>query len=866
MGPLRPGGTRAAPTLDWSTTRELGVVGFDLRQGGKNINVALIAASNSPAGASYSLPVSAGLATSVTPLVLRVWAEDATFADHTLPLGPAQPAVAPGPASAPSARPAGRPVPSGLPVVDTVDAYTTRAGVCFLGFPELAAAFQLPVEEVARRADQGRLALRQQGVLVPCWGDAAAGGRYFFAPRIESLFFAGNVTQIRFEAAPPIVTRSVATITAPGRTYAGSRAVQERNLQAVPTLPGEAEDDFWVWDSFLGGHPVFGTHTYAFDLAGLAAGTNAVAVSVELISVSVASHQFTVLLNGHALGGDTWTGPLRRSLRLPADPAWLLATGNSLQIVSTGDRLSLAYLDRFSVDYPRTLAPLGGPLLFSPADATALEAFGPAGSAVEVWDVSAPAQPVRLELGDPASGAERFRFQPETGHDYVTFLRGMPDRPDQLKAFGPGTLRGRRTGAEYVAIAPESLVDATAALAARRSAQGLTASVVSLAEIRHEFGFGLPVPAALANFLGDTHTNWTIPPRYAALVGDGTYDYRNNLGYADNLIPPLMTMTSYGRAVSDFLYSDIDHDGRPDLAVGRLPVQTGADLLRLLGQMDDFAARQVSAPQALVLADRPDDGGNFIANAQELQGHLDGTFGVGTILNDALDTDTVRHLLFADLSAGVSLLNYIGHGGRDRLGEGYLLTTDAGSVDFGSQQPVIVAMTCASGEFGLPGTPCLGEAVMLKAGRAPVAFFSPSGFSIDFQAQQLNLLLADGLKHQLVGTCLGDVIRRALGDFINQGGDTVTPAICNLLGDPALPLNFGDPPPTLSAQFAAGGLQISIVGPPGRTYQVESSDRLPGTDWRALGEIVTDATGAAGLVQALPTGPGQNYFRAVSVP
>ena len=630
----------------------------------------------------------------------------------------------------------------------------------------------------------------------------------------------------------------------------------------MPNLPGEVEDDFWVWDPFLGGHPAFGDRKYTFDLDGLVPVSGASGITVEIISASVAQHSFSVTLNGHLLGTTNWSGPVRQALHFDIDSAWLQAATNSLRITSVGDRLSLAYLDRFTVGYPRRLQPDRGPILFSAPDDSVLEASGPAGTTVEVWEVTDPLQPVRLVRSATAVDPSLLRFQGTSGKNYVTFLRGAVDPTDPLRPFGPDTLQGSQAGAEYLIIAPDSLVGPAGILADRRSRQGLSTRVVSISRIQHEFGYGLSTPTALAGFFRYASTYWNTPPKYEVLVGDGSYDYQNFSGNTDNLIPPLLAGNEFGRAVSDVLFGDLNRDGHSDIAIGRLPVHSAGELNRILGQMADFESRTVTAPTALMLADQPDEGGEFIANARAVQGLLTKSFSVNTIFNDNLDTQAVHDQLLQALSGGVNVFNYIGHGGRDRFGSGYLTETDVGLLDFGPQQPVVVAMTCAAGEFGLPGSPCLGEALLLMTNRAPVAVWSPSGYSVDFQAHQLNLVLSDQLSRQPVGTRLGDTLRQVVSLYRDQGGDAVSPEIYNLLGDPALPLNFGTPRPSLTAQNTADGIHLNLSGTPKSTYRLEATDPLTPPDWQLQGEVVTDATGGARFAQALSPGLVQRYFRA----
>ena len=269
LGPLTAGWRDGAWVLGWSTSRELGVVGFDLlkraesREGWTPVNTALIAASNSPAGASYTLILSEAVTTPADEWVVRIWTEDAKFTDlrsrFHLASRLTDSSVAPSRksgwvAGVDSARESGPRLmgsSGGGPVtpVVVVDVFTSLAGVHFLSFTELATAFQRPVGEIIGWADQGQLSLRQRGVRVPAWPDAASGGIYFFAPRLESLFFAGNVTQVCFEETPlRMVGEIVPSGLTPEAVHAQTRITQERNFQPVPTLPGDAEADFWVWE------------------------------------------------------------------------------------------------------------------------------------------------------------------------------------------------------------------------------------------------------------------------------------------------------------------------------------------------------------------------------------------------------------------------------------------------------------------------------------------------------------------------------------------------------------------------------------------------------------------------------------------
>jgi hypothetical protein len=92
-----------------------------------------------------------------------------------------------------------------------------------------------------------------------------------------------------------------------------------------------------------------------------------------------------------------------------------------------------------------------------------------------------------------------------------------------------------------------------------------------------------------------------------------------------------------------------------------------------------------------------------------------------------LPLNVARAMLLADLNSGAFLLNYVGHGNPFQFsGQGLLTVGDVASLANGSRVPVVTAFTCLAGRFELPGTQCLGKAMVLKAGGGGIAFWGPS--------------------------------------------------------------------------------------------------------------------------------------------
>ncbi len=104
--------------------------------------------------------------------------------------------------------------------------------------------------------------------------------------------------------------------------------------------------------------------------------------------------------------------------------------------------------------------------------------------------------------------------------------------------------------------------------------------VVTLEDIYDAFNFGVPSPLAVRDFPG-----LCLQPRgrkklkYAVLAGKGTYDYNDYLGLGDNLVPVILAKTPDGLCAADKMFGDVTgKNGLPEIAVGRLPAVTNAEL------------------------------------------------------------------------------------------------------------------------------------------------------------------------------------------------------------------------------------------------------------------------------------------------
>ena len=287
-------------------------------------------------------------------------------------------------------------------------------------------------------------------------------------------------------------------------------------------------------------------------------------------------------------------------------------------------------------------------------------------------------------------------------------------------------------------------------LKAFRESQGLSVALIDIEDIYDEFSYGAKTPQAIKDFLTRASTSWQTPPRFVLLVGDASFDPRNylNLGNQD-FLPTKLLDTAYMETASDDWFADFNGDGLPDMAIGRLPVQTSEEATTVVSKIIayDQAAAGDWAAEALMVADL-NDTYDFEGASQEVEDLLPAEMTVWSVYRGQAGDEAARTAILGSINEGKLIINYIGHGTVD-LWRGSLLTaSDTSSLTNGSALPFVVGMTCLNGFFQTPYVESLAEALLKAENGGAVAIWTSSGLTVpDEQApmnQELMRLLFNG--------------------------------------------------------------------------------------------------------------------------
>jgi hypothetical protein len=445
-----------------------------------------------------------------------------------------------------------------------------------------------------------------------------------------------------------------------------------------------------------------------------------------------------------------------------------------------GSETVRGYFDRIEWEQPVRLALAGKGAAFRGVEGTWRYRISGAPDGAVMYDVTDPLNPVILRRTD----ASTFIFQDgPDARSYLVAAEGTIFSP-RLAAHQPIALAGIQQ-AHAVYIAPKEFHAALQPLLAHRRTQKYTVEAIDVQEIYDAWSYGFVDPDAIRDFLRFAVSTWQLRPISAVLVGDGTSDPNDYLGFGNrNLIPPYLAEVDPWLRVTacENCYAQLDGDDPlseslflTDIWLGRLPVATVNELEAVIAkilryeQAADTAAvwRNISVQLAddWIQADGQKDGaGNFtsfIENTAKLQPpgirfvrHYYNPVVDPAILDQEarawmekikpwIETDqaTAQRKAFSLLNGGAGLVTFTGHSNHwawARMGKipgyDYRLFGLWDVLRLGNRDSLFIglSMTCLTSQFSKPESShfTLDEHLVLHPGGGAVAMWGPAGLSV----------------------------------------------------------------------------------------------------------------------------------------
>ena len=596
------------------------------------------------------------------------------------------------------------------------------------------------------------------------------------------------------------------------------------------------EPDAWYWDFIEQKKttPVV-KREYQVTLPYPLAGGPPATITAELMSRESSTRPpgYTYVVRGAVkgnlpFGNATWMG--LKSVRVAGSvPSAQLQPDNNvieLEFMTTGigDTSARMYLNRISVEYQRELRASGNNLSFTEASGGQREMriagfTQNAPAQTLVYNLANPRLPVQIAVGANDIVAENGTYTVKVGSQHPARTEFLASTTENIRSVQSITkyrapdLRPANGRGAWLAIAhPDQLAAANQLRTHRASMSNLSTQVVSINDVINQYGYGLPLPAAIRSFLGYAVANWTEGPRYVVFFGDATVNPRNldcppasvivggcstwDEDEANLVLTDLPFIDRFnGLIPSDYSFSLLSgNDLLPDLAIGRIPAKTAAEATTIVTKIITYETQRKNAPQAwqrrlLFVADNADGSGNFCAENQQVAAALPGSL---TRTQLCLPEDTtaakaeLRLSMSAQLVAGLSVFNYRGHGSVTNWGNGILTSTD---LDFwlNDGKPVfIVSADCLDGFFAWPNQPALGEQFLKQTpNRGSVGHWSSAGLGYTVEHTVLHQGFYDGI-FQAKRAAAGDAINYAKVVYLGNNGHASEAYGFILLGDPAM--------------------------------------------------------------------------------
>jgi hypothetical protein len=338
-------------------------------------------------------------------------------------------------------------------------------------------------------------------------------------------------------------------------------------------------------------------------------------------------------------------------------------------------------------------------------------------------------------------------------------------------------------GVDYLIVTHRDFKDAAERLRALKEGDGLRVAVVDVERAYDRYSAGVFEANAVRELVREAASRKRLA--YVVLLGDDTFDPRDFLGLGSgSRVPSLYGWDGvFGRVPSETLFADVDDDGRPDVAIGRLPVRTAEEAQAVV----DKIARQGQRRRGhLLVADEERESDiSFRGEADALASRLpEGSVTMADV--GAQGVAAARATLLEGLRRGPATASYFGHGGEDVWSDQSLLrNADVASLEGTGEETVLFSWTCETQWFVAEGR-TISEELLLVPNGGTVASVGPTGISDP--ALQVNLARRV-YDYFLAGASLGEAVRRAKAEAL-LADPGLAPVVhgFGLLGDPALTL------------------------------------------------------------------------------
>ena len=497
-------------------------------------------------------------------------------------------------------------------------------------------------------------------------------------------------------------------------------------------------------------------------------------------------HHAVLDLNGAKIADERFDGVTNHPIQGAVATGSVVEGANTFTLPLPGDSgaaYEIVHASSYSITYPRQFIARKGQLVFK-SSGKVLAVDGLSSSDVAVYRMGGK-KPQRLTQVTIETGQAglRARFAGSSGSaSYSVYQADAIPTPTIAAPRQPSGLTGGRV--DYLVISHPDFIAGLTPLVQARSAQGLRVRVANVLDVYAAYNYGIVDPQAIHDYIADAYRS--MGTRYVLLVGGDTYDYLDYLHIGSvSFIPTPYTATSYliKYAPADPLLADVNGDGIPDLALGRFPVRTPAELDSIIAKTLAYPAH---ANAAVFAADLVDGDYSFKPLSESLIQTVPPGWSVTRAYADDLGAGGAKSVLIDAINQGVALTTYVGHSGFTRWSLYDIFDLSDAETLLNAGKPTVVAqMGCWNTYYVDPQTNTLAHKLMLSGDRGAAAVLGPATLSeSESEMAFARLLYPLILQH---GVPLGTAVTQAKAQLALTRPQAIDVLRSwTLLGDPAL--------------------------------------------------------------------------------
>ena len=419
------------------------------------------------------------------------------------------------------------------------------------------------------------------------------------------------------------------------------------------------------------------------------------------------------------------------------------------------------------------------------------------GNSLNMYDVKN-----NLRITNFTNTADTLKFTAKSDALLQIINDTIRNKPIRIKQKQVPNLVSGSNGADYLIIYNSLFQSQAEQLRAYRQSHDNFRSVkAEIEDIYDIFNYGIEDPIAVKYFVKYVNDNWQLPRnKYVCLFGRGSLDPKMNSSasvYGKNYIPVYGNPNSDGYFANfntgTFFYYDM-------VSVGRIPAYFTSEAQTMV---DKIIAYENESPDRWWKTFTFITGGSDYSEQQSYQ--LRSNFETVQYINGPpisgesvkiYRNDTSGNVTFnyADsikntINRGTLYVNFRGHAGSHDWEVGM---QDPNTLNNGNKLPIILSLTCFTGENSKSEFRGFGEKFMYLGGKGSIGFVGTTGWSFVAAGNDFGTYIIQTMKL--------DSTRR-MGDLLKSAGKSMsadsfsfsvrhTVNCYNLLGDPAVKLKL----------------------------------------------------------------------------